>query len=98
MRSRGFYWILGWASELSATISGLVLFAVGLTGLYGHTLSNTSIVIVLLEPLGYGEMWDDVYWFSIMITGILLTTQFWTRLSATLAMFMIGFKVALVRF
>jgi len=97
MHKQACYSIFGWVSEMSATVSGLVLFSVGLTGLFGYTLSSTSVVIILLEPLGYGPMWDEVYWFSMMITGIMLTTLFRPRFFAMLALLMIGFKLVLVR-
>ena len=96
MSNRKFYSIFGLAAELSATVAGLVLFSVGLTGLYNYTLNNTSVVIILLEPLGYGPMVDKVYWSLMMITGVCLTTLFWTRLFAVFALLLIAFKIVLL--
>ncbi|MDP5084223.1 MAG: hypothetical protein NWQ23_02300 [Yoonia sp.] len=92
------YKAIGLASDFAATIAGLVLFSVGLTGAAGRTLSDTSLVIVLLQPSGYGQNVDMMYWFALMFLGIGLVTLLWTKLLALVSLIFIIGKILVLKF
>jgi hypothetical protein len=92
------YKAIGLASDFAATIAGLVLFSVGLTGAAGRTLSDTSLVIVLLRPSGYGQNVDMMYWLALMLLGIGLVTLLWTSLFALVSLIFIIGKILVLKF
>lgn len=85
-------------SDFAATVAGLVLFAVGLTGFSGRTLNDTSIAIILLQPSGLGQQADQVYWFMLMLLGLGLVTLIWTRMFAMISLVAIIGKIIAVKY
>jgi hypothetical protein len=88
--------IVKYISDSAATLAGLILLAVGLTGVSGRGLNETSIAIIMLKPSGYGPTADLVYWYILILVGVGLVTLFFVRWLSLFAIFLVVAKVITV--
>lgn len=76
---------------------GCVLLAIGLSGSFGVFLQPISEISFLIEPMGFGAYYDQVYWFVLALSGAWLVLFFWVRLAALFAIGVIGIKWAVLQ-
>jgi len=82
-------------SHLAITV-GLILFAIGLAGVSGHTLEVQPFLSVLMAETKLGHTADQIYYFVLLLLGFWLTLCVQVRIPASIALSFVLGKVAVV--
>ena len=88
------------SSQVSKGISlfvGFLLLAIGVSGSLGVFLQPIAEISFLIEPMGFGPYYDQLYWKMLTVVGIWLILFFWARLAAISAIWLIAFKWAVLQ-
>ena len=71
---------------------GCVLLAIGLSGYFEVFLQPIAEISFLIEPMGFGAHYDQLYWIILTGVGMWLILFLWVRLAAITAIGLIALK------
>lgn len=75
---------------------GCLLLAIGLSGYFGVFSQPIAEISFLIEPMGFGLYYDQLYWLTLAFVGAWLIIFLWVRPAAISAICPIGFKWAIL--
>ncbi|WP_157033192.1 hypothetical protein [Loktanella sp. S4079] len=78
-------------------LAGLILFSIGIVGLGGLSVVPSPTVTMLLTPLGYGALVDNVYYWIMLFLGVWLVVAFYVRPAAFTALTLVVGKSAILK-
>lgn len=87
---------MDYCAYICASVAGMMLFFIGLIGLSDATFVLSPAVTMLLQPLGYGDRYDLIYYTGLVVLGVWLVLSLQARLAAILALILVLAKIALV--
>lgn len=83
-------------SQSAATLSGIILFGVGLVGVLGIKIEILYRMSRLTHPTAWGSEFDGLYWTALAAVGLWLISHLGTKWAAATAIFLVCMKLALV--
>ena len=83
-------------SQVIATLVGLVLVTIGLSGALDVALYPIQEISFLLEPMTQSPFYDRLYWITLATVGLWLVVLIWARPAALAAIILIAFKWAVL--
>ena len=87
---------MDYVSYIACTISGLILCAISFIGIYNVPADPIASLTILLEPSGFGPLFDANYFKGLMIIGFWLILFVWVRAAAGVALAMVLFKMIVI--
>ncbi|PRY78134.1 hypothetical protein CLV80_10497 [Yoonia maritima] len=87
---------MNYVSYIACTISGLILCAISFIGIYNIPASPIASLTILLEPSGFGPLFDANYFKGLMVIGFWLILFVWARAAAGAALAMVLFKMIVI--
>lgn len=79
-----------------AIFVGYLLLVIGLSGYFDVVLQPIAEISFLLEPMGLGPYYDQLYWITLAVVGVWLIFFFWARPAAIIAIGLIALKWAVL--
>ncbi|PXW70857.1 hypothetical protein C7964_102757 [Loktanella sp. PT4BL] len=85
-------------SQAITMFVGAVFLTIGLSGIFGVFLRPISEISFLIEPMGLGAYYDQLYWSVLTATGVWLIMFFWVKQAALFSIGLILFKWAMIKY
>ena len=76
-------------SQVSATFVGCVLFAIGVSGIFGLEIRPIEPISFIAQPTELGSSFDKNYWYLLALVGVWLILFSFVRAAALVALVLI---------